>query len=29
MTATEPALFDGISAGATRLHVEGGTVIPC
>lgn len=29
MTATEAALFDGIGAGATRLHVEAGTLNPC
>ena len=28
MTATEAALFDGIGAGACRLHVEAGRVIP-
>ena len=26
MTATEAALFDGIGAGATRFHVEAGTI---
>ena len=28
MTATEPALFDAIGAGATRYHVEAGTIFP-
>ena len=26
MTATEPALFDAIGPGATRLHVENGII---
>ena len=28
MTATEPALFDGIGGPATRFHVEAGTISP-